>query len=90
MVHAAATQKPLLRAVDNRPVGAVPSARRRYAERPGWPRRCGPAPPAAFRRRRRDVLRSMLPLYRELIGAGLRILVYSGDVDAIVPGEDAF
>ena len=33
------------------------------------------------------MLRSMLPLYRELMQAGLRILVYSGDVDAIVPGE---
>ncbi len=41
-------------------------------------------------RRRRDVLRSILPLYRELIDAGLRILVYSGDVDAIVPGEGGF
>lgn len=33
------------------------------------------------------MLRSILPLYRELIDAGLKILVYSGDVDAIVPGE---
>ncbi|GLT88888.1 hypothetical protein SLE2022_068970 [Rubroshorea leprosula] len=28
---------------------------------------------------------SMLPIYRELIAAGLRIWVYSGDTDAVVP-----
>uniref|UniRef100_A0A6P3ZUL0 Carboxypeptidase n=1 Tax=Ziziphus jujuba TaxID=326968 RepID=A0A6P3ZUL0_ZIZJJ len=28
---------------------------------------------------------SMLPIYRELIAAGLRIYVYSGDTDAVVP-----
>ena len=32
-----------------------------------------------------DLLTSMLPVYNELIAAKLRILVYSGDVDAIVP-----
>ena len=32
-----------------------------------------------------DLLSSMLPVYNELIAAKLRILVYSGDVDAIVP-----
>jgi serine carboxypeptidase-like clade 2 len=32
-----------------------------------------------------DLLTSMIPVYQELIAAGLRILVYSGDVDAIVP-----
>lgn len=32
-----------------------------------------------------DLLTSMLPVYRELFAAKLRILVYSGDVDAIVP-----
>jgi len=32
-----------------------------------------------------DLLSSMVPTYRALIAAGLRILVYSGDVDAIVP-----
>lgn len=32
-----------------------------------------------------DLLTSMLPVYQELIAAGLRILVFSGDVDAIVP-----
>ncbi|PRW44859.1 Serine carboxypeptidase 24 isoform B [Chlorella sorokiniana] len=39
----------------------------------------------AIEYKRRDVLRTILPLYRELIDAGLKILVYSGDVDAIVP-----
>ncbi|KAG1653581.1 hypothetical protein FOA52_008028, partial [Chlamydomonas sp. UWO 241] len=35
---------------------------------------------------REDLLSSMLPVYRELLAnAGLRILVYSGDVDGIVP-----
>jgi serine carboxypeptidase-like clade 2 len=34
---------------------------------------------------RLDLLRSMLPVYRRLLKAGLRMLVYSGDVDAIVP-----
>lgn len=33
------------------------------------------------------MLRSILPLYKELIDAGVKVLVYSGDVDAIVPGE---
>ena len=32
-----------------------------------------------------DLLTSMLPVYNELIAAKLQILVYSGDVDAIVP-----
>jgi serine carboxypeptidase-like clade 2 len=32
-----------------------------------------------------DLLTSMLPVYRSLMAAGLRIWVYSGDVDAIVP-----
>jgi serine carboxypeptidase-like clade 2 len=34
---------------------------------------------------RPDLLASMLPVYRQLLEAGLRMLVYSGDVDAIVP-----
>ncbi|KAI8498460.1 hypothetical protein Bbelb_236620 [Branchiostoma belcheri] len=34
---------------------------------------------------RKDLLTSMLPVYKRLFSAGLRILVYSGDVDAIVP-----
>ncbi|XP_035687682.1 putative serine carboxypeptidase-like 23 [Branchiostoma floridae] len=34
---------------------------------------------------RKDLLTSMLPVYEKLFSAGLRILVYSGDVDAIVP-----
>ena len=29
----------------------------------------------------------MLPVYRRLLKQGIRIMVYSGDVDAIVPGE---
>ena len=29
-----------------------------------------------------DLLSSMLPVYEQLIAAGLRMLVYSGDVDA--------
>ncbi|CAM0957277.1 unnamed protein product [Alopecurus aequalis] len=33
----------------------------------------------------RDAPRSMLPIYKELIGAGLRIWVFSGDTDAVVP-----
>ncbi|XP_047043260.1 serine carboxypeptidase 2-like [Lolium rigidum] len=33
----------------------------------------------------RDEPRSMLPIYKELIGAGLRIWVLSGDTDAVVP-----
>ncbi|OAY83473.1 Serine carboxypeptidase-like 27 [Ananas comosus] len=32
-----------------------------------------------------DSPRSMLPIYRELISAGLRIWVFSGDTDAVVP-----
>ena len=32
-----------------------------------------------------DLLSSMLPTYSSLVAAGLRILVFSGDVDAIVP-----
>lgn len=32
-----------------------------------------------------DLLTSMIPVYRDLIVAGMQILVYSGDVDAIVP-----
>ncbi|KAK4798767.1 hypothetical protein SAY86_031093 [Trapa natans] len=32
-----------------------------------------------------DSPRSMLPIYRELIAAGLRIWVFSGDTDAVVP-----
>jgi serine carboxypeptidase-like clade 2 len=32
-----------------------------------------------------DLLQSMLPVYRELLAAKIKILVYSGDVDAIVP-----
>ncbi|KAL4423355.1 hypothetical protein ABPG77_004286 [Micractinium sp. CCAP 211/92] len=34
---------------------------------------------------RRDLLSSMLPVYRSLLDQGIKILVYSGDVDAIVP-----
>ncbi|KAK9905794.1 hypothetical protein WJX75_006411 [Coccomyxa subellipsoidea] len=34
---------------------------------------------------REDLLSSMLPVYRELLTHNLQILVYSGDVDAIVP-----
>jgi pimeloyl-ACP methyl ester carboxylesterase len=34
---------------------------------------------------RSDLLSSMLPVYRGLLNRGLKILVYSGDVDAIVP-----
>ncbi|EIE23392.1 peptidase S10, serine carboxypeptidase [Coccomyxa subellipsoidea C-169] len=34
---------------------------------------------------REDLLSSMLPVYRELLKHKLNILVYSGDVDAIVP-----
>ncbi|KAM0823448.1 hypothetical protein ACQ4PT_070867 [Festuca glaucescens] len=33
----------------------------------------------------RDAPSSMLPIYKELIGAGLRIWVFSGDTDAVVP-----
>ncbi|KAL6552851.1 Serine carboxypeptidase-like 26 [Orobanche hederae] len=33
----------------------------------------------------RDSPRSMLPIYQELIAAGLRIWVFSGDTDAVVP-----
>ncbi|XP_020175672.4 serine carboxypeptidase 2 [Aegilops tauschii subsp. strangulata] len=32
-----------------------------------------------------DTPRSMLPIYKELIAAGLRIWVFSGDTDAVVP-----
>ncbi|KAL6011073.1 hypothetical protein ACLOJK_001517 [Asimina triloba] len=32
-----------------------------------------------------DSPRSMLPIYRELVAAGLRIWVYSGDTDSVVP-----
>lgn len=35
---------------------------------------------------REDVLSSMLPIYQELLAARVKMLVYSGDVDAIVPG----
>ena len=34
---------------------------------------------------RDDLLSSMLPVYRDLIAAGVKMLVFSGDVDAIVP-----
>ncbi|PSC70972.1 serine carboxypeptidase 24-like [Micractinium conductrix] len=34
---------------------------------------------------RSDLLSSMLPVYRRLLKQGIRIMVYSGDVDAIVP-----
>lgn len=34
---------------------------------------------------RKDLLASMLPVYRELLESGIKIMVYSGDVDAIVP-----
>ncbi|KAG7670876.1 hypothetical protein KSW81_004306 [Nannochloris sp. 'desiccata'] len=34
---------------------------------------------------RKDVLTSMLPVYDQLLGSGLEFLVYSGDIDAIVP-----
>jgi serine carboxypeptidase-like clade II len=34
---------------------------------------------------REDVLTSMLPVYDQLLGSGLEFLVYSGDIDAIVP-----
>ncbi|CAN6347412.1 unnamed protein product [Urochloa humidicola] len=33
----------------------------------------------------RDSPKSMLPIYKELIAAGLRIWVYSGDTDSVVP-----
>ncbi|KAH9321515.1 hypothetical protein KI387_016154, partial [Taxus chinensis] len=33
----------------------------------------------------RDSPRSMLPIYRELIKAGLRIWMFSGDTDAVIP-----
>ncbi|GJN05737.1 hypothetical protein PR202_ga23398 [Eleusine coracana subsp. coracana] len=33
----------------------------------------------------KDSPRSMLPIYRELIAAGIRILVFSGDADSVVP-----
>jgi len=33
----------------------------------------------------KDSPKSMLPIYRELIAAGLRIWVFSGDADAVVP-----
>ncbi|KAL5730745.1 Serine carboxypeptidase-like 27 [Ranunculus cassubicifolius] len=33
----------------------------------------------------KDSPRSMLPIYRELIAAGLRIWVFSGDTDSVVP-----
>ncbi|WVZ72359.1 hypothetical protein U9M48_020832 [Paspalum notatum var. saurae] len=33
----------------------------------------------------RDSPRSMLPIYRELISAGVRIWVFSGDTDSVVP-----
>ena len=29
----------------------------------------------------------MLPVYRQLLDQGIKVLVYSGDVDAIVPGQ---
>jgi serine carboxypeptidase-like clade 2 len=32
-----------------------------------------------------DLLRSMLPVYQSLLTSGIKILVYSGDVDGIVP-----
>ncbi|CAD6226954.1 unnamed protein product [Miscanthus lutarioriparius] len=32
-----------------------------------------------------DSPRSMLPIYKELIAAGLRIWVFSGDTDAVIP-----
>ena len=34
---------------------------------------------------RDDLLASMLPVYDTLLGAGIKMLVYTGDVDAIVP-----
>ncbi len=34
---------------------------------------------------RTDLLSSMLPVWEGLLGSGLEMLVYSGDVDAIVP-----
>jgi hypothetical protein len=36
-----------------------------------------------------DVITSMLPVYQRLLGTGLKILVYSGDLDAIIPGAPA-
>ncbi|OVA10301.1 Peptidase S10 [Macleaya cordata] len=33
----------------------------------------------------KDSPRSMLPIYKELIGAGLRIWMFSGDTDAVIP-----
>lgn len=33
----------------------------------------------------KDSPRSMLPIYRELIAAGIRIWVFSGDADSVVP-----
>ena len=34
---------------------------------------------------RADLLASVLPLYRPLLHSGIKLWVYSGDVDAIVP-----
>lgn len=36
-----------------------------------------------------DVITSMLPVYQRLLGTGLKILVYSGDLDAVIPGAPA-
>ena len=44
------------------------------------------SPPPQITYSRADLLGSMLPTWRRLLRAeGLRVLVYSGDVDAIVP-----
>eukprot|EP00890_Picochlorum_soloecismus_P004864 jgi/Picsp_1/5379/NSC_02740-R1_protein len=34
---------------------------------------------------KQDVMESMIPLYEELLQSGIRILIYSGDIDAILP-----
>lgn len=34
---------------------------------------------------KQDVMESMIPLYKELLQSGIRILIYSGDIDAILP-----
>ncbi len=34
---------------------------------------------------RDDLLSSMIPTYKELLDSGIKMLVYTGDVDAIVP-----
>jgi len=43
------------------------------------------APVEQLQYSREDVISSMLPVYARLLGEDLKILVYSGDIDAIVP-----